>query len=41
MTWLADPKPEAEAKPKETEWSEEESEVRNYPILLKYLSFLK
>ena len=29
MTWLADPKPEAEAKPKETEWSEEESEVRN------------
>ena len=32
ISWLADPKPEAEAKPKETEWSEEESEVRNYPI---------
>jgi len=27
ISWLADPKPEAEAKPKETEWSEEESEV--------------
>ena len=35
ISWLADPKPEAEAKPKETEWSEEESEVRNYQILLK------